>query len=172
MKKIFINIIAVLSLLVVVIAVSPVAYAVDPSAPSAGKTDACAALAEIDPAKACGSGDTGINRVISSIINILSITVGIAAVIMIIVSGFKYITSGGDSSRIAGAKTTLIYALVGLAVAALAQVLVNFVFDVSTNTPCKYDASKTSGDPGCVAPAPKKTAPKKAAAPKSTAPAK
>ena len=64
---------------------------------------------------------------ISSVVGLLSIIVGAAAVIMIIVSGLRYITSGGDSGKVAGAKNALIYALVGVAVAALAQLMVHFV---------------------------------------------
>lgn len=75
----------------------------------------------------CASGATDIQRVIAAIINILSIIVGIAAVIMIIIGGMKYVTSGGDSSSIASAKSTLIYAVVGLVITAFAQFIVNFV---------------------------------------------
>jgi hypothetical protein len=52
---------------------------------------------------------------------------------MILVSAFKYITSNGDATKIGSAKTTLIYALVGLAIAALAQALVHFVLSESTS---------------------------------------
>ena len=64
---------------------------------------------------------------IRAIVDIVSIVVGVAAVIMIIVSGFKYITSSGDANRIGSAKNTLVYALIGVAIAALAQFLVHFV---------------------------------------------
>lgn len=98
---------------------------------SAGKKDACLALMEIDPTKTCGTGTNSVGKLVSSIVGLLSTIVGIAAVIMIIISGFKYVTSGGDSGGIASAKTTLIYALVGLAIAALAQVLVRFVLNTA-----------------------------------------
>ena len=49
---------------------------------------------------------------------------------MIIISGFKYVTAGGDSAKVGSAKNTLIYALVGLVIAALAQFIVHFVFSV------------------------------------------
>lgn len=68
-----------------------------------------------------------LNGLITSIVNIFSVIVGIVAVIMVIFSGFKYITSGGDSGKISSAKTTLIYAIVGLIIVALAQVIVRFV---------------------------------------------
>jgi hypothetical protein len=70
-----------------------------------------------------------INGVIVTIINLMSVLVGIAAVIMIIVSGFRYVTSGGDSNKITGAKSTLIYAIIGLVIVALSQTMVKFVLE-------------------------------------------
>ena len=75
----------------------------------------------------CTGGDTDINKVIQQVINILSIIVGVIAVIMIIIGGLRYITSGGDSNNISGAKNTIIYAVIGLVVVAMAQVIVRFV---------------------------------------------
>jgi hypothetical protein len=68
-----------------------------------------------------------VNRLIGRVINILSIIVGIVAVIMIIIYGLRFITSGGDSNAVAAARNGLIYAFVGLAVAAFAQLIVKFV---------------------------------------------
>lgn len=70
-----------------------------------------------------------LNDLIASIVNIFSVIVGVIAVIMIIFGGFKYITSGGDSGKISSAKTTIIYAIVGLIIVALAQVIVRFVLN-------------------------------------------
>ncbi len=64
---------------------------------------------------------------LKKVINIFSIIVGVIAVVMIIVGGLKYITSGGESSNVSGAKNTIIYAIVGLVVVALAQFIVHFV---------------------------------------------
>jgi len=82
----------------------------------------------------------GVNGTVKTVVSILSDIVGIAAVIMILVSGFKYIVSNGDSSKVGSAKTTLIYALVGLAVVALTQILIHFVLNTTTSsaTPCPY----------------------------------
>lgn len=98
--------------------VPAVAYA-DP------KSDACTAIGSD---AACGK-TTGlqIGNVIKAAVSILSIVVGIAAVFMIIISGLKYITSGGDASSVASAKSTLIYSLVGLIIAASAYFLINYV---------------------------------------------
>lgn len=82
----------------------------------------------------CNPGNTSggtqkIQEIVTTVINIFSIIVGIVAVIMIIYGGFKYITSGGDSGNITSAKNTIVYAIIGLVVVALAQFLVQFVLD-------------------------------------------
>jgi cytochrome bd-type quinol oxidase subunit 2 len=73
------------------------------------------------------SRGTSLNHIVKAIVNILSIVVGVVAVIMVILGGFKYITSGGDSNKVASARNTIVYALVGLVVVALAQAIVQFV---------------------------------------------
>ena len=80
-------------------------------------------------------GDTGdkLNNVIKTIVNLLSAIVGVIAVVMIIIGGFKYITSGGDSNKVSGAKNTLVYAIVGLFIVALAQLIVHFVIQTADN---------------------------------------
>lgn len=72
------------------------------------------------------SGDK-VNSLVATIINIFSWVVGVISVIMIIYGGFKYITSGGDAGGVTGAKNTILYAIVGLVIVALAQVIVQFV---------------------------------------------
>jgi hypothetical protein len=61
------------------------------------------------------------------IINIFSLVVGVVSVIMIIIGGFRYIISGGDSSSVQGAKNTILYAIVGLLIVVFAQVIIRFV---------------------------------------------
>ena len=80
-----------------------------------------------------GNTDTGeaesLNDTIEQIVNILTAIVGVIAVIMVIVAGFRYITSGGDANRIKSAKDTLLYAIIGLIIVALAQIIVRFVLN-------------------------------------------
>lgn len=61
------------------------------------------------------------------IITAFSIVVGAASVIMIIYGGFRYITSGGESGRVGAAKNSLLYAIIGLVIVALAQLIIHFV---------------------------------------------
>jgi hypothetical protein len=81
-----------------------------------------------------GTSNNDISSIASKVVNIFSIIVGAVSVIMIIFGGFRYITSGGDSGRVGNAKNTLIYAIVGLVIVALAQLIVHFVLNfASTN---------------------------------------
>ncbi len=73
-----------------------------------------------------------LENTIKNVINVLSLVVGIVAVVMIIVNGFKFITSAGDSNAITSARNGIIYAAVGLIVVALAQVFVRFVIGKAT----------------------------------------
>ena len=68
-----------------------------------------------------------VNDTVKLAINLFSAIVGIIAVVMIIVGGIRYITSGGDSGNVTAAKNTILYAVIGLIVVALAQIIVKFV---------------------------------------------
>jgi hypothetical protein len=91
------------------------------------QSQACEGLGGTQSEGTCKTGGTQVVDVIKFAINLLSVIVGVASVIMIIIGGFKYVTSSGDSNNIANAKNTIIYAIVGLIVAALAQVIARFV---------------------------------------------
>lgn len=79
-----------------------------------------------------GEAEGKVNNLIRLIINIFSLVVGVVAVIMIIIGGLKYITSSGDSNNITSAKNTILYAIIGLIVVALAQFIVKFVLSKAT----------------------------------------
>ena len=78
-------------------------------------------------------GASGFSDLLKRIINIISVIVGVIAVIMIIIGGFRYITSGGSSEKVTAAKNTLLYAIIGLVIVALAQVIVRFVLTKTTS---------------------------------------
>jgi len=78
-------------------------------------------------------GTDAVNGIITLVINLFSIVVGVISVIMIIIGGLKYITSGGDSGNVTGAKNTILYAIIGLVVVALAQLIVKFVLGKATS---------------------------------------
>jgi cytochrome bd-type quinol oxidase subunit 2 len=73
-----------------------------------------------------------VNSTLTTFINIFSAIVGLVAVIMIIVSGLQFMTSSGNAQNIAKARSTLLYAIVGLVIVVLAQVIVHFVITQAT----------------------------------------
>ncbi|HVV66484.1 MAG TPA: pilin [Candidatus Saccharimonadales bacterium] len=64
---------------------------------------------------------------ITSLLNYAFAIIGGLAVIMIVVSGLRYILSSGDPQRMSKAKNGVIYALVGLVVAITAEAIVSFI---------------------------------------------
>ncbi len=91
------------------------------------------------------AGGSSITKIAKQVIFIFSIVVGAISVIMIIYGGFRYITSGGDSGNVGNAKNTLIYAVVGLIIVALAQLIVQFVLSTSSEVQTKSTSDGTSG---------------------------
>lgn len=85
----------------------------------------------------CDSADPGTNAsgllgqdsAVGAAIHILSLAAGIIGVIMLIIGGLKYVTSGGDSSKTSSARNTILYAIVGLVVASVAQLIIIFILD-------------------------------------------
>lgn len=67
------------------------------------------------------------NGTIQKAINLLSVIGGILAVIFLIIGGMRYVTSGGASDKVGTAKNTILYALIGLVIIALAQLIVKYV---------------------------------------------
>lgn len=118
--------------------VPAVAFAQTSSSSSTGATPninggLCAgANGTVDPNAASCNVDSqaatdNVQNLVTKVLNIFSWIVGVVSVIMIIFGGFKYITSGGDAGGVTGAKNTILYAIVGLVIVALAQVIVRFV---------------------------------------------
>lgn len=69
----------------------------------------------------------GPNGLITRVTQLVVFVIGIAAVVVIIISGLRYITSAGDSAGVNNAKNGILYACVGLVVAVMGQVVVTFV---------------------------------------------
>lgn len=69
----------------------------------------------------------GANGLWNRILNTFTYIIGAVAVLMIIIGGLRYVTSNGDPAQLTGAKNTILYAAVGLVIAAMANAIVNFV---------------------------------------------
>ena len=64
---------------------------------------------------------------VTKIITFINGLVGAIALLVLVVNGLRYITSGGDPQAAANAKKGVIFALVGIAVVIFAQAIVAFV---------------------------------------------
>lgn len=80
-------------------------------------------------------GEASITDTIRSFLNILSLLAGVATVVMMMIAGFKFITSQGDSGAISSARNTALYALVGMVIVLFSQLIVRFVLTSTTSTP-------------------------------------
>jgi len=69
----------------------------------------------------------GPDGVVTKIMSLLVRIIGIAAVIGIIIAGIMMTFAGGDANQAASARSTITFSLIGLAVAATAQLMVAFV---------------------------------------------
>ncbi len=131
MKNIYKNIIKNILVIVVVlfstVSISVPAYAQLTNA----KNYACNG-AGLDANACTGGGGGGISQLLTTILNTLSWVVGVVAVIMIIIAGFRYIVSGGDEAGVRGAKNAILYVVVGIVIVVLAQIIVQFVLKKST----------------------------------------
>lgn len=85
-----------------------------------------------------GDGLTGITKIVSSVIGIMTIAAGIWFLIQITIGGFNWINAGGDKAKLQAARDRLTNAFVGLivvvagwAILALAGVFFNVDFTVS-----------------------------------------
>jgi len=92
---------------------------------AAGTPDVCGP-AKTPPAK------NPIVTILATAITIISYIVGAASVIVLVVSALRFITSGGDSNAVASARNGLVYALVGIAITALAQIFVAYILNKSS----------------------------------------
>lgn len=83
----------------------------------------------ISPDKFSGGLQGFITRLVLNVVNILLQTVGYIAVGFIMYGGFMYLTSGGESDRIAAGRKIIMNAVVGLVISFFSVVIVSLVAD-------------------------------------------
>ena len=66
-------------------------------------------------------------QTIKQITDVLLFILGAVAVIMLVIGGFKFTTSGGSPEQVKSAKNTIMYAIIGIVVAIVAWAVVDFV---------------------------------------------
>lgn len=90
------------------------------------------------------SGEGQVNGIIKTIVEVLLMAVGAISIIMIVIGGILFALSSGDAQKAAKARSTILYAVVGLIVSIFASAIVNFVFDGFNKPPAKPDASSNN----------------------------
>ncbi len=68
--------------------------------------------------------DTDANNIIETVLKWVLTFLGTLSILMIVIAGIMYITSGGDEARVDKAKAWLTYAVIGLIVALLGYAIV------------------------------------------------
>lgn len=101
----------------------------------ASGSEVCQGVGEVSNQGSCDSlnaSKSSLDGVLALVLNLLSAIVGLLAVIFIILSGMRYVTSAGNPEGTNNAKNTILYAVVGLIIVALAQIIVKFVMHKGT----------------------------------------
>ena len=70
---------------------------------------------------------TSNDNIVLRVMRIVLGALGAISVLMIVIGGIRYTISQGDSSAVASAKNTILYAVIGLVVAMMAGAIVQFV---------------------------------------------
>ena len=72
--------------------------------------------------------ETNATSLTTNILNIVYFALGVVAVIMIILSGYQYLTANGEPAKAQKAMQSILYAAIGLVVVIGAFAITNFVF--------------------------------------------
>ncbi len=85
------------------------------------------AMAQVLPVDEVGGGGGDLIGWITTMLQYLIALAGIVAAAVLIFNGFTYITASGDEGKITKATKGITYAIVGLIIAAISFLIVNFV---------------------------------------------
>lgn len=131
MNRITKSLIIILTIALGIFALSGISNAASPS-PVTANNQACNGLTQLGGVD-CNSktGQAVVGNIAQTVVSILAKIVGVVSVIMIIFAGFRYVTAGGDSNSINSARNTLIYAIVGLAIAIISQLIASDVLNTA-----------------------------------------
>ncbi|MFA4845828.1 MAG: hypothetical protein WC654_04695 [Patescibacteria group bacterium] len=80
-------------------------------------------------ASSAGLGDANLVDTISSIIRIALGFLGVIAVVIILLGGFKWMTAGGNDEKLKGAKKLIFSGIIGLVIVISAYAIASFVID-------------------------------------------
>lgn len=113
------------------------------------KTDTCSAgvvkssVAALFPTKFCSAGD-----LITIVVKTLLAFISMIAVVVIILGGYKYVTSSGNAENAGAARKQITYAITGLVVAVLAYTVVAVVSNTVGSSTSNTTTGSTAGTGG------------------------
>ena len=73
------------------------------------------------------TGGNPIDTVLHNITNIVAVIAGVAAVIVIIMAGIRFMSAGGNAEEVAKARRAIILAATGLIIIVLARAIINLI---------------------------------------------
>ena len=92
-----------------------------------------------DVAKTIGLGTKDLRVTIAQIIKVALSLLGIIAVVIVLIGGFKWMTAGGDDNKVGEAKKWITSGIIGLAIILSSYAIANFVIssliNATTGTP-------------------------------------
>lgn len=83
----------------------------------------------VGDATGLGGKDTDIRTTIGSLINVALGFLGVIAVVIVLIGGFKYMIAGGEEKKVSDAKGWIISGIIGLAIILSAYAITSFVID-------------------------------------------
>ncbi|HCC22645.1 TPA: hypothetical protein DF272_00495 [Candidatus Falkowbacteria bacterium] len=72
-------------------------------------------------------GSKDIRETVGSIINVALGFLGVVAIVIVLIGGFKYMTAGGDETKVGTARKYIISGIIGLAIILSAYAITTFV---------------------------------------------
>ncbi|MCL4353721.1 pilin [Patescibacteria group bacterium] len=72
-----------------------------------------------------------VKAVFYNVINYAFVFAGVAALVFVILSGIKFLTSGGDPKQVEGARQTMTYAIIGLVIILLSSAILNLIAGIT-----------------------------------------
>jgi len=117
------------TLAVLISGILPLSIPLSTQAISSPVNQACNGLKQLTGGTCSNTSDAGVGSIVKNVINIVSLIVGFVSVLVIMFSGFRFITAGGDQNTVSSARNTLMYAVIGLTIAAIAQLIVHIALN-------------------------------------------
>lgn len=126
MRKLLLSLAVMLGVLSPLFYVQPV-LAVDVLKPVCEQSVHNTEVPQVCKDNKANSTENPITGVLKVAIDVLSLIAGVMAVVMIVLSGLRFVVGAGDSASIAGARRNLIFAIIGLVIVFIAQFIIPFI---------------------------------------------